>query len=245
MMSFTEAVGVTLRVGVVSSLLQVVSCALVGYGLARFNFRGKFLVIGAVIITILVPPQLTILPTYLYFSFFDFFGLTRIIGIFTGEAHTIRLVNNPALFYIKAIFGVGIRSGLFIFIFAQFFRGLPKELEEAAYIDGSGVAKTFVTIMAPNSLPAFTTVFLFSVVWYWNDYFHTIMYSGRFRTVTISLVNLISRLAFEVGQGRMDMLQMGTILQAGALMSILPLLLIYVFFQRFFTESIERSGIVG
>ena len=244
-MHFADAVVSTFKIGFVSTLLQLVSCASVGYGMARFNFKIKKILLVAVIITILVPPQITIMPSYLHYSYFDFFGLGKLIGLFTGTDFSIRLVNNPILFYILSGFGMGIRSGLFIFIFMQFFKGMPRELEEAAYIDGNGPLKTFIRIILPNAVPAFMTVTLFSLVWYWNDFFYSAMYTPKYPTVSVSLSTMAISLQVEVFSGRLDKLEMSTVLQAGSLLAVLPLLLIYIFLQRYFTESIERTGIVG
>jgi len=244
-LNYSSTVASTFRVGFVSSVIQIVSCALVGYGMARFEYRLKKFVMAAVLITILVPPQIIIAPTYLYYSFFDFFGAGKLIGLITGSNISISLVNNPALFYILAGFGIGIRSGLFIFIFMQFFKGMPKELEEAAYVDGSGVIRTFLRIMIPNAIPAIVTVFLFSVVFYWNDYFYSAMYIPKHPTISVALVSMTQSLYGSMYNGGITKLELSTILQAGSLLAVLPPLFIYMFFQRYFTESIERTGIVG
>ena len=244
-LNFSSTFSSSVQVGLVSSLIQIVSCAMVGYGMARFDFKMKKYVLAAVMITILVPPQIVIAPTYLYYSFFDFFGLGRLIGLITGTPLSINLINNPLLFYLLAAFGVGIRSGLFIFIFMQFFKGMPKELEEAAYVDGSGVFRTFVRIMVPNAIPAIVTVFLFSVVFYWNDYFYSAMYIPKYPTMSVALALMSQNLYGAMYNGQLTKLELSTILQAGSLLAILPPLIIYIIFQRYFTESIERTGIVG
>jgi len=243
--SFAKTFVSTVQVGLVSSLIQIVSCAVVGYGLARFEFKLKKYIMAAVIVTIMVPPQIVIAPTYLYYSFFDFFGIGKLVGLITGTNFSISLINNPALFYILAAFGLGIRAGLFILIFMQFFKGLPKELEEAAYIDGSGVLQTFVRIMAPNAIPAVVTVFLFSIVFYWNDYFYSAMYIPKHPTMSVSLALMTQSLYGYMYNGVITKLELSTLLQAGSLLTILPPLIVYIVFQRYFTESIERTGIVG
>ena len=244
-LNFASTIVSTVKVGFVSSLIQILTCGMVGYGLARFEYKLKKVVIIAVVVTILIPPQVVIIPTYLYYAFFDFFGVGRLIGLFTGTPFYISLINTPVLFYLLALFGVGIRSGLFILIFMQFFRGLPKELEEAAYVDGSGVVRTFTRIMVPNAIPAIVTVFLFSIVFYWNDYFNSLMYTPDNPTMSVALYKMITSLNGKVSNGLISKLDMSTISQAGCLLAVLPLLAIYLFFQRYFTEGIERTGIVG
>jgi multiple sugar transport system permease protein len=243
-MNYGKSVATTIMVSLISALLQMVSSALVGYGLARFQFRGRGIVFACVLFTILVPPQTVIIPTFLQFRFFDFFGLGTLIGLPFGRRLHINLLNNVFSFYLTAITGVGIRAGLCIYIFRQFFRGMPKELEDAAYIDGCNSLKTFMTVMAPNAGPAILTVMLFSVVWYWNDYFYSAMYFSALNTVATAL----AQIRFEtMGVYNEEMSRMFVIIvqQAGSLLLIAPILLLYIVLQRYFVESIERTGIVG
>lgn len=246
-MDYPRSLWNSVYLGLVSSFLQVVSCAIVGYGFARFNFAGKNIFFALAIFTIIVPPSVVYIPTYLSYKWFDFFGIGSLVGLFTGSPVTVNLIDTPWALYIPAIFGVGIRSGLFIYIFRQFYRGLPKELEDAAYIDGSGLVKTFVRIIIPNARAAILTVFLFSMVWYWNDYFFTTMYFTNTRTVSTSLSMLSTLLMLQEGMSGIinDVYLISTRLQAGCLLTILPLLIIYIFLQRYFTEGIERTGLVG
>ncbi len=155
----------TLLLNIGCSLVQVVTCSLTGYGFARFKFKGKNLLFGIVIMMILVPSQIILIPQYMQFRYFDIFGLIKLI---TGD--TLTLTDTPWTMYLPALTANGIRAGLMILIFRQFFRGLPKELEDAAYLDGCGPLRTFAQIMVPNARSSFLTVFLFSVVWYWTAY---------------------------------------------------------------------------
>ena len=135
-----------------------------------------------------------------------------------------------------------------IFIFRQFFKGLPRELEDAAYIDGCGPFMTFLRVMMPNALSAFLTVFLFSVVWYWNDYYISAVFFNNTQTVSTALYNLDSILAqriFGDATIQLDAREQVVWKQAGCLISIAPLLIMYMFLQKYFTEGIERSGLVG
>ena len=180
---------------IVSTIFQLISCMLAGYGFARFNFPFKKLLFGVLLLTIIVPPQVVTIPSMMDFQRFDFFGLGQIAKLFTGEAFTISLRDSLWAYFLPALLGSGIKSGLFIFIFMQFFRGLPDELQEAAYIDGCGRFKTFVVIMLPLSGAAILTVTLFSVVWYWNDsYFSVINFDGL-KTVSSFLQNISASVA--------------------------------------------------
>ncbi len=228
----------TLQIGLGSVILQVFSCMLIGYGFARFKFRFKNIFFALVIFTIIVPPQVVYIPNYLMYKDFNFFGIGKLIGLFTGKDLVVNLLNTPYVMYLPAALGVGIRSGLFIYIFNQFYRNLPKELEDAAYIDGCGYYRTFFKIIIPSVRTIVMTVFLFSLVWYWNDYFITSMYMNK-NTVSIALA-VLSEIAINI-----DQYLKPTLMQAGSLLIMAPLLIIYIVFERFFTEGIERTGIVG
>ena len=169
----------TLLLNVGCSLVQVASCALAGYGFARFKFKGKGILFGIVVMMILVPPQIISIPQYMLFRHF---------GIGVPERNLT--INTCCKRYLPAAMGNGIRAGLMIFIFRQFFKGLPKELEDAAYLDGCGPLRTFVQVMIPNASSSFLTVFLFSIVWYWNDYYVSSTFFTKNQTIALMLKNL-------------------------------------------------------
>ena len=250
-MDYWNSLWNTVTLDVVSSIIQVFVCAIVGYGFARFKFKGRGLMFGLVIMTIIVPVQTILISLYGTYRNFDLFGILSVynwIGELVAGASFepvyISLLNTHWVFYIPALFGTGIRAGLYIFIYRQFFRGLPKELEEAAWIDGCGKFKTFWRVMLPNATAVFVTVFLFSLVWYWNDYFNASMFINAVPTISTKLAGLQGG-GLEGVVSTTDPLKKATYVQAGALMSIAPMLILYIIFQRQFTESIERSGIVG
>ncbi|MCL1903340.1 MAG: carbohydrate ABC transporter permease [Oscillospiraceae bacterium] len=232
----------TFFINIGCSIVQVVTCALTGYGFARFKFKGRNLLFGVVILQMIVPIQIIIIPLFMQFRFFDLFGVFNAI---TGDS--INLINNPITMFIMAFFVNGIRAGLFILLFRQFFRGLPKELEDAAYLDGCGPFETFIRIMVPNALVSFLTVFIFSVVWYWNDSYVSGMLIDGSPTIALAIETLWSTMSYFLNNGQ----QIGTSasyivwVQAGCLMSIAPILIMYIFLQKHFVEGVERSGIVG
>ena len=148
---------------------------------------------------------------------------------------------------------MGIRSGLCIFIIRQFFRNMPVELEEAAMIDGCGSFGTFLRVMIPNTLPLIATVLVFSIVWYYNDYYLSAIFFRADFPLSVSLTNM-SKLLGTYSQGLQGMggmtgqelgLMKEPVLACGCLLTLLPLILMYVLLQRYFTEGVERSGIVG
>ncbi len=243
-MNYGGALVNTFFISVVSSLLSVISCSIVGYGFARFRFKGRNLLFGLLIFTIIVPSQTTIIPLFLNFRNFDFGFIGRIPELFGFEPWTVNLLNSLWTVYLPAVFASGIRSGLFIYIFRQFYKGLPVELEDAAAVDGCGPIKTFLRVMIPLSSAAFITVFLFSFVWYWNDYYYSGMFFTNGNTVTLALSGLQDKLR-TLNNGAYDPYLYVVSMQAGCLLVVLPPLLIYIVFQRYFTESIEKTGIVG
>lgn len=236
-MDFGNTLLNTLKLNIGCSVVQVISCAITGYGFARFKFRGKGIMFGIVIMMILVPAQIISLPLYTQFRYFG------IKGIFS-----INLIDSMACMYLPAATGNGIRSGLMILIFRQFFRGMPKELEDAAYLDGCSPFGTFLRVMMPNALSSLLTVFLFSVVFYWNDYYVSSTFFTNNKTVSLMLKNLSSQLSlmlFNDATVQISEREQIVWMEAGCLISIMPILIMYIFLQKYFTEGIERSGIVG
>ena len=245
-MDYANALMNSLTISVLSAVISVASCMLAGYGFGRCEVPCKKFLFLFVILSIIVPPQVLILPQYLQLGSFDFFGLGSVIGWITGTPATVNLLDTNWSFYLQAFFCHGIRGGLYIFIFRQFFSGLPRELEESAYIDGAGSLKTFVRIVLPNAVPAIVTVTLFSVVWYWNDYYYSVMYFSNRRTVSVALLQLKDLLSVQYGyQAISDPYAVLTQVQAGCILLIGPLLILFLVLQKHFVESIERTGLVG
>ncbi|WP_327204850.1 carbohydrate ABC transporter permease [Paenibacillus sp. DMB20] len=130
---------------------------------------------------------------------------------------------------------------MYIYIFRQFFRSLPNELEEAALVDGAGVFKTFYRVMLPNALPAIVTVVLFSFVWQYNDSFYVSMYLTETKVLSMQLAALPGLLA----GNSPDYMLTSIRLNAGTVLVIIPIVIFYLLLQKHFVESVERSGIVG
>ena len=235
----------TISVNVICSLLQVVTCAITGYGFARFKFKGRGLLFVIVILQIIVPTQVILIPQFMQFRYFDVFG---IISMFKGGAEPgLNLTDSPMALYLQAFFVNGIRAGLFILLFRQFFRGLPKELEDAAHLDGCGPFATFIRIMVPNAKTSFLTVFIFSLVWYWNDSYVSNMFFADADTIALQIGNLYTTISSWLNGGTPTGVAADFMvwIEAGCLISLLPILIIYCFLQRQVIEGIERSGITG
>lgn len=235
----------SLGIGLGCAILDVGSCALAGYGFARYKFPGKNLLFGCVIFTLIVPTQTIILPSYMNMKYFDLGGILPLLSNIFGTPKSINLIGSNVTFYLPSMLGAGIRSGLFIYIFRQFFEAMSGSLEEAAYVDGSGPLRTFFYIMLPNAKNAIISVFLFSYVWHFNDYYLSKQFLGTSRkTLIVALSTLRADLAtFVGGQTISDPIRIVTRMQAGCLLVIIPMLVLFFLTQRYFSDSIEHMGI--
>ena len=228
----------TLILSSVIMLIQTFICEFVGYGFARFRFPGRNLLFAMVIATIVVPVQTFMVPLYGQFRNFDIAGILHLL---TG--HGANLLNTPVPILLMSVFGSGLRSGLFIYIFRQFFKGLPKEIEWAAFIDGAGPFYTYFVVMLPNAGSAIITVLLFSFVWQYNDVFFASLFMDDSNLLSIQITTLTPKLA-QTLQIR-DPNQVMLIVHAGVVLTIIPLIIVYLLLQKHFMESVDRSGIVG
>ncbi len=231
----------TIGIQILSGMIEVIACAIPAYGLSRFKFRGKNLIFGLVLATVLIPPQMTAISLYLIYSKFDILGVLNLLGTALGTELRPNMLDTGWVFWLPSLLGVGLRSGLFIFIYRQFFLGLPKELEEAAAIDGAGPLTTFTRVILPSSGVIILTVSILSVVWHWNDYYLSSLYFTDEFPLSVMLDQIAIRAQNITGI-------IGTsngIIMAGCLLFILPLLIMYAILQRKFIASIDRVGIVG
>ena len=221
------------------TLVQVFVCSMVGYGFARFEFPFKKLLFGCVVVTIVLPVHTIMLPLYVTFRNFDPLGLMTAL-----KGGAMNLMSTPWPMFVLSLLGCGLRSGLYIYIFNQFFRGLPKEIEEAAFVDGAGMWYTYFNIMLKNASPAVITVTVFSLVWQFNDTFYSnlflvsdkIVISKKISTLQAVIANEDKILELILQQFHMH---------AGIILILLPIVIIYLLLQRYFIEGVERSGIVG
>lgn len=220
----------------VSAFIEVMVCAVIAYGFARFEFKEKNIVFFLVLLTIIVPVQMLIIPMYINYAHFDILGIAKFfIDTFHLPDFRPSIVNTGLTFWLPSLFGVGVRSGLFIFIYRKFFEGLPRELEEAAYVDGAGPLRTFVSVILPSSGVVFLTVTIFSTIWHWNESYLAGMYNQLSPPLAVQLENIQSSILRESRQAGM----------AACLLFIAPMLIMYAILQRKFVQSIDRVGIVG
>ena len=232
-MDFWKALGMSIIIAGVPTLLNVASCAVVGYGLGRFDFPGKKIIMGIIIFSFILPSQVTMIPTYVLYN-------------------NMGILGTLWSFVLPSLLAQGINSSIFILIFYQFFKQVPKVLIEAAQIDGAGYFKSFVRISLPSAGPAILTVFLFSFVWYWNESYLTQMYvsgimtESGWTTLVVQLNKFASNFADYAQSGASGATTINeSINMAGTMLSILPVLILYFALQRYFVESIDRVGITG
>ena len=218
--------------------LQLLVCSMVGYGFARFDFPLKKLLFGCVVVMIVIPAHTIMLPLYMTFKSLDPFGIVSAIKGTPGIMGTV------VPMYIMTLLGCGVRSGLYIYIFNQFFRGLPKEIEEAALVDGCGVWYTYFRIMLINAMPAVITVAVFSIVWQFNDTFYAKLFLISEDVVISKKISSLQAVIANVDK-ILDTTIQELYLDAGIVLIILPILIIYLVLQKYFIEGVERSGIVG
>ena len=232
----------TLWTSLLVSLLQVVSCTLVGYGFARFDFPLKKLWFACVVALIIIPPQTIATALYMNFANFDIFG---IIKAFTGKP--ISLHGSLLPYAMMSLTCMGLKDGLYIYMLRQYFAGIPKSLEEAAYVDGCGTMHTFVKIMLPDAIPTITSCFLFGFVWQWTDLFYTRNFLSGMSIYSTQLASIVSRMNryFSSDASKPIITPVGRqqqLISIGVLICCIPLIILYLFAQRTFVKSIVMSG---
>jgi len=223
--TFLESVGRstlinTLLITLPSAFFQVFSCAIAGYAFGRLEFPFKRFFFVLLILVFVVPPQAQIIPLIMAY---------RDLGI----------LNTPLVFWGPAFFGHGVRGSLFVFVFMQFFRKLPKDLEEAAMVDGVNPFMIFLKVMMPLAKPAFMVVFLFALVYHWTESMLSSTLYSLFPTFAVRIMMVMNPGAI-IGMT----ITSRTVHMATGVIMMAPLLVIYFFTQRTFTESIERTGLV-
>ncbi len=219
----------SLFVSLVPSLIQMVICSIVGYGFAIYNFKGKKVLLGLVLSTFIIPPQVTIIPKYILFN-------------------KLGVLGTVLTYILPASFGQGINSAIFILIFYQLFKTLPRVLLEAARLDGATELKIFYKIGVPSGFSGYLITFLFSLVWYWNEtYLASIYFGNSISTLPLQLQRFVASyntMFKPSGAAATSNINEGIEL-AATLLTIAPLLVLYFIAQKWFVESIDKSGITG
>ncbi|MCA9946107.1 MAG: carbohydrate ABC transporter permease [Anaerolineales bacterium] len=219
----------SLMISVIPSVFQAVVCSVVGYGLARYEFRGKKLIFALILATFIIPAQNTVIPQMLTYRRFGLLG-------------------NIYALILPALMGQGYKSAIFILIFYQTFLSLPKVLEEAARLDGASNLQIFLRIALPAAVPAYIISIIFSTVWYWNETYLTVIFlEGGIQSLPMQLSKFVQAYENLYPPGTVNIFDRlnEAVKLSGTFLNILPLLAIYFFLQKWFVESVERSGIAG
>jgi multiple sugar transport system permease protein len=199
---------------VIGSILgNLISCSMAAYAFARLQFTGKKLFFGIMLLTIMLPFHVVIVPQYILFSQI-------------GWVNTFWPLIVPKLLATEAFF---------VFLMVQFIRGIPRELDEAARIDGAGHPRIFLRVILPLMVPALATTTIFTFIWTWNDFFGALIYltDPDMFTVPVALRAFVdSQSATSWGS-----------LFAMSIVSLLPVFLVFLFGQRFLIKGIATTGI--
>lgn len=244
LMSYPTTLWTTIWTSLVTAIIQVCSCTLVGYGFARYDFPLKKLWFACVVLVIIIPPQTISTALHLNFRWFDIFGIFKAI---TGDTLNLRKSITPYL--LMSATCMGLKDGLYIYMLRQYFRGVPKSLEEAAYVDGCGSFHTFWKVMLPDALPILVSCFLFAFVWQWTDVFYSRTFMGTTVLLSGELSSLVMRLSqyladtAHISGANVSIARQQQIIATGVLMSTFPLIILYIFAQRGFVESLSSTGI--
>lgn len=246
--NFAEVLKNTVLIAFLPALIQTCICMYIAYGLARFQFKGRKIIVALVILTIIVPQQTISTSLYASYRHMDLLGIIKwLSGVTGGVIKVPNLIGTPWVTILPSLLGVGFKGGLYIFIFLQFFSGLPKELQEAASIDGCGPLNTFFKIIIPTTKNITLTVVLLSIVWNWNDYYTPAMFIRTKDTISTAMANFQTQLEnlHNMGVGAVNIQTANTQIQAACLLSFIPLVIFYVILQRYFAEGIENTGLTG
>lgn len=232
----------TLWISVLVSACQIVACTLVAYGFARFKFPLKKFWFACVIALIIIPPQTIQTSLYKTFANFDLFGIVKLI---TGN--TINIRNSIWPYVMMSLTCMGLKNGLYIFMMRQYFKSVPESLEEAAYVDGCGTMHTFVKIMLPDAIPTISSCFLFAFVWQWTDLFYARNFLTKYKLYATELSTMVSEMGkyFSKDAVQSVVVSNGRSLQLvsiAVLICCIPLIVLYIFTQRTFVESLVMSG---
>lgn len=228
-LNFWSVLGQTLMIAILPAMLQPIVASFVGYGFARFEFRGKNLFLALLLTTFIIPSQVLVIPQYIFFN-------------------EIGLLDSIAAYLLPATLGQGLNSAIFVLIFYQTFRAVPDALEEAAQLDGVDYFKIFYKIAVPMASAAYIVSFLFSFVWYWNETQLAAIYFGnQWTTLPLQLQSFVAMFeqTFTLHSAHGSANINEGIEMAGTLLYIIPLLIVYFVMQRWFVESVDRSGITG
>ncbi|MCU0105182.1 carbohydrate ABC transporter permease [Acholeplasma vituli] len=225
-LNYFETLYKSIWITLLPAIIQTLVTSVIGYGFATFNFKFKKVWFILVLLTFVIPPQVYMIPRFVMFF-------------------RLYLYRTPFAIILPAVFGQGLNSAIFILIFYQFFKMIPKALNEAAEIDGATPFYIFFRMAVPLSVPAYITSFLFGLVWYWNEtYISSLFLDSNDANMQLKLANFVSEYSQMGGSEQLVMLNEGVRL-AATLLIILPMIIVYFTMQRWFVEGVEKTGITG
>ncbi len=227
-MNILSSTLISFLLSLIVSVSQLFACTLTAYALARLKFKGRNLIFLCTILVLLVPPQAYSTAMYMNFRFFTFLE--------------INLINNPLSIFLLSALGVGFKSGLYIYLLRNYFINLPKELENAAFVDGASPIRTFFSIILPNANVMLATVFLFSFCWQWTDTFYSDLLFPQMETFNkvISGIQI-----FSTDKGFYDSYATTIVQNAACVIMLIPIMIIFLACQKFFIKSIATSGLAN
>ena len=247
---YFEALWHTVIISTVCALVQTLIACIIGYGLAKFKFKGNGLVMIVVVLTMIIPHRTLMFSIAKHFNYFDIltvqaWGIKGPIELILGK--TLSLQDSLWPLLILSITGLAFKNGLYIYLMRQFFKGVPDELEESAYVDGSGVFRTFFQIILPLSVPMMITIFLFSFSWQWTDEFYTeLFWPGSDYYVMFDVYSVEPEtLKYMYSTASGWKAYKNVIMNTAGILIISPLIVLYLFCQKYLVQGIERSGLVG
>lgn len=206
---------------------HIFTCAFAAYGLSRFSFPGNRLIFSLVILSILVPPQILMIPL-------------------TIQYNNLGWMNSFLPILVPSFLGFGLKGGLFIFLYMQFFRSLPKAYEESAKIEGCSPMRIFISIILPISRTTMLVVGSLSAIWHWNDYFEPNTYlSGNHQILTQKLADIQIEIKMLYDYIAVSGQTLSPVQLACCTIVILPILLYFFTVQRKFMAGIEYSGMAN
>lgn len=227
-MDLVKSTLVSLSLALIVSFSQIFVCTITAYALARLKFKGRTLVFVCVIFVLLVPPQAYSVSMYLNFRFFTVFHFN--------------LINNPLSIFLLSILGVGFKSGLYIYLLRNYFINLPRELENAAFVDGATPVRSFFSIILPNATTMIATVFLFSFCWQWTDTFYSDLLFPKLQTFN-KVISAIQ--VFSTDKGFYDSYATTIAQNAACIIIMIPIVIIFLGCQKFLIKSIATSGLAN
>ena len=258
---YFEALLNTVLLSLICAIIQTLISCWIGYGIAKFKFKGNKLIMALVVFTMIIPHNALSLSMKMHFAQFDLGNIiswnnrnyfvwteTGILEFIFGKK--IALTNSFAPYILMSLGGLAFKNGLYIYLMRQFFKGVPDELEESAYVDGSGVFRTFFQIILPLSIPMMITIFLFSFSWQWTDEFYASVFlpaklgSADKIFMMPDVYQNVPTAINPQGKAGASIYQ-NVIQNTGGMMIIMPLIVLYLFCQKYLVQGIERSGLVG